>query len=109
LGCSAEGGVAEYNVGKGFRRFAATTALDDNSENSEATVQLEIFADGRPVFSDTIAYGKATPIELDLSGVLRLKFQWRPIQKSCERRTLVIGEATLFGLPGEVPTTTPTS
>lgn len=109
MNCNYEGSQVEYNVAKGFRRLVATSALDDNSQNAEATVQLEIFADGRSVFNDTIAYGKPTPIDLDLSGVLRLKFQWRPLQEACGSRTLVVGEATLFGLPGEVPTTTPTS
>ena len=109
MNCDYEGSQVEYNISKGFRRFVATTALDDNSENAEATIQLEIFADGRSVFSGAIAYGTPTPIDIDVSGVLRLKFQWRPLQEDCGRRTLVIGEPKLFGLPGEVPTTTPTS
>ncbi|HEX6358710.1 protein kinase domain-containing protein [Actinophytocola sp.] len=109
ISCYDDGGQAEYNIAKGFRRLVATAALDDNSQIADATMQLEIFADGRSVFSGTIAYGTPTPIDLDLSGVLRLKFQWRVLQEACGDRTLVIGEAKLFGLPGEVPTTAPTS
>ncbi len=110
-GCE-EGGEAEYNIAKGFRQFMATSAMEDNSRNAEATVQLEIFADGRSVFSSTIAYGAPTPIELDVSGVLRLKFEWRfLLQEVCGAGGIfVIGEGKLFGLPGEMPTasTTPT-
>ncbi len=99
------GGEAEYNVSKGFRRLTTTASIEDNAENAEITAQLEIFADGRKVMSKTIGYGKPVPVDVDLSGVLRLKFQWRPVQEPCtEGGYLVLGEATLFGLPGEVPT-----
>ena len=72
-GCDS-GGEAEYNLSKGFRRLTATSAVDDNANNSEITAQLEIFADGRESREfETIAYGKATPIDVDLSGVLGLE------------------------------------
>ncbi|HEV7648596.1 MAG TPA: protein kinase [Actinophytocola sp.] len=111
-GCS-DGGEAEYNVAKGFRSLTATTAIEDNAANSETTALLEIFTDGRKAFSSTIAYGKPTPVKLDLSGVLRLKIQWRTTQADpcAEGGYVALGEPTLFGLPGEVPTAsmTPTN
>ncbi|WP_225943805.1 protein kinase domain-containing protein [Actinophytocola algeriensis] len=110
-GCGSSGEV-EYNLAKGFRQLTATTALDDTSEHAEAAVQLEIFADNRPVFSETVVLGTPIPIDLDLSGVLRLKIQWSTVQDvGCwDTGIIVLGEPTLFGLPGEMPTetTTPT-
>ncbi len=45
-GCDS-GGEAEYNLSKVFRRLTATSAVDDNANNSEITAQPESFADGR--------------------------------------------------------------
>jgi serine/threonine-protein kinase len=101
--CSSPHSV-EYNLSKGFRQVTATTAIDDNSENAETVAQLEIFADNRPVFSETVTLGTPVPITLDLSGVLRLKIQWSTVRGNCSDNVLALGEATLFGLPGEMPT-----
>jgi serine/threonine-protein kinase len=110
VGRCSEGGEVEYNLAKGFRQLVVSAAIDDNATDSGVQVQLEIFADGRSVFSSPVGYGTATPVDVDLSGVLRLKIQWRPLAGTvCDGGFLVLGEATMFGLPGEVPTTTPTS
>jgi serine/threonine-protein kinase len=111
VGRCSDGRAVEYNLAKGFRQLVAAVAIDDNASDANVKVQLEIFADGRSVFTSPVGYGVATPIDVDLSGVLRLKFQWSPLQgEQCEGGSLVLGEPTLFGLPGEVPTasTTPT-
>jgi hypothetical protein len=105
-----DGDEVEYNVAKGFRQLVASAAIEDNAADSGVQVQLEIFADGRSVFSSPVGFGKATEIDVDLSGVLRLKVQWRPLAgEACDGGYLVLGDSKLFGLPGEVPTTTPTS
>jgi hypothetical protein len=109
--CTSPGDV-EYNVSKGFRRLGTTAGIDDNAANSEVKVQLEIYGDGRQLASVTAEFGKPTPIDLDLSGVLRLRLHYQPLKtRSCYTDGfLVLGEATLFGLPGEVPTSAaPTS
>ncbi|MGH3437846.1 MAG: protein kinase domain-containing protein [Pseudonocardiaceae bacterium] len=103
----------EYNVSKGYRRLVTTAGIDDNAPNSSINVQLEIFADGRKVSTTTLEYGKQAPIDVDLSGVLRLKIQWESIAGGCtsDYDYLDLGEAKLLGLPGEVPqpSSTPTS
>jgi serine/threonine protein kinase len=110
-----DNGFAEYNVAKGFRQLSATAGIDDGSASSSLKVQLEIFADGRRVFSNAIQFGTATPVTVDLTGVLRLRFQWELLSGSTEcgggHDLLTLGEAELLGLPGEVPTTSasPTS
>jgi hypothetical protein len=76
---------------------------------------LEIYADGRRVFSNTIQFGTPTPVAVDLTGVLRLSIQWQMLKDTgyqCDNSNLLtLGEAELLGLPGEVPTTSasPTS
>ncbi|GAA2975095.1 serine/threonine-protein kinase [Actinokineospora diospyrosa] len=103
--CTRETRTAEYNLSKGFRRGLATVGLSDDSEVTDFTLQLEVFADGRQLTSVRIEFGKVVPLELDLTNVLRLKFQWivTSTTKTCGRNSLVLGEAKLLGLASEVP------
>ncbi|MFJ9781469.1 protein kinase [Amycolatopsis sp. NPDC101161] len=103
----------EYNIAKGFRRFTATAGIDDNAGDSSLKMQLEIFADGREVFNKPVPYGSPVPIDLDISGVLRLRIQWEGVtgnrRACCNASYLVLGTAELLGLPGEVPTSPTTT
>ncbi|MEU4247742.1 protein kinase [Amycolatopsis sp. NPDC026612] len=103
----------EYNISKGFRRFTATAGIDDNAVDSTLKVQLEVFADGREVFNKPVPYGTPVPVDLDISGVLRLRIQWEGVSGNrsicCRSSYLVLGTAELLGLPGEVPTSTPST
>ena len=99
----------EYNISRGYRKLVFTAGLDDDSRDDSLKLQLEIFADGRRVSNTSLQYGKATPITVDVTGVLRLKFQWQPVgagSGSCERDGVVLGTGRLLGLPGEVPQST---
>jgi serine/threonine-protein kinase len=102
----------EYNISKGFRRFTATVGIDDNAGDSALKMQLEIFADGREVFNKPVPYGTPVPVDVDISGVLRLRIQWEGVSggdRCCTTNYIVLGTAELLGLPGEVPTSTPTT
>jgi hypothetical protein len=103
--CATETPFAEYNLSKGYRRFVATAGLSDNSENSALKVQLEIFADGRLISNTPVVFNSVVPLDLDLTGVLRLKIQYQVTSgpKTCSRSTFALGEAKLLGLAGEVP------
>jgi serine/threonine protein kinase len=99
----------EYNVAKGFRRFTATAGIDDNAGDSSLKMQLEVFADGREVFNKPVPYGAPVPVDLDISGVLRVRIQWEAVSgnrsASGNYSYLVLGT----GLPGEVPTSPTTT
>jgi serine/threonine-protein kinase len=99
----------EYNISRGYRKLVFIAGLDDDSRDDSLKLQLEIFADGRRVSNTNLEYGKATPVTVDVTGVLRLKFQWQPVgtgSGSCERDGVVLGTGRLLGLPGEVPQST---
>jgi serine/threonine protein kinase len=105
-GCSTRAAHSvEYTLYKGYRRFMATGGIDDTSKDTALKVQLEIFGDGRKLATQILEYGKQVEITADLSGVLRLKFQWQ-VQSGGENcgGYMDLGEARVLGLPGEVPT-----
>ncbi|MBE8518624.1 protein kinase [Amycolatopsis sp. H6(2020)] len=108
-----ETGAIEYNVSKGYRKFVSTAGMDDNSGDAGLKVQFEVFGDGRKLTSATLELGKATPIDVDVSGVLRLRLSWQVVNPNCRDgvggNAFDLGEAKLLGLPGEAPTPTTTS
>jgi serine/threonine protein kinase len=105
--CS-EANFVEYNISKGYRKFTAAAGMDDNSEDSSLKAQLEVFGDGKKLLSTTLEINKLTPVDLDVTGVLRLKIGWQPVKSGDDCRSsdnyLDLGEAKLLGVPGEVPT-----
>lgn len=111
LGYCDRSGDIEYNLSKGFRSLTATAGIDDNAHSPEAKAQLEIYGDGRQLTSVVVEFGKPTPLEVDVSGVLRLRLHWQLLAgPQCDGAGyLVLGEASLLGLPGEVPSTTATT
>jgi serine/threonine-protein kinase len=111
LGYCDRSGDVEYNLSKGFRGLTATAGIDDNARSPEAKAQLEIYGDGRQLASVTVEFGKPTALDVDVSGVLRLRLHWQLLAgPRCDSAGyLVLGEAALLGLPGEVPSTTATT
>ncbi|MDX3661493.1 protein kinase [Streptomyces sp. ID05-26A] len=103
--CASEVFSVEYNLSKGYRRFVAEAGFSDNSENTAVKVQLEVLADGRQIFSKPVGFGSTVPLDLDLTGVLRLTFQYQVTSgpRTCDS-TFALGEAKLLGLAREVPT-----
>ena len=101
----------EYDLGKGYRQFVANVGIGDQASDSTIPASLEIFTDGRQVSTTSVSYGQLYPVTVDLSGVLRLKIEWQEVLPSgrCSDDTnqLVLGSAALLGLPGEVPSDTP--
>ncbi|MEU3644714.1 protein kinase [Lentzea sp. NPDC034063] len=104
--CASEVFSVEYNLSKGYRRFVAAAGFSDNSENTAVKVQLEVLADGRQIFTKPVGFGSTVPLDLDLTGVLRLTFQYQVTSgsRTCSDNTFALGEAKLLGLAREVPT-----
>ncbi|MBM7773252.1 serine/threonine-protein kinase [Actinokineospora baliensis] len=103
--CTSRSVSVEYNLSKGFRRLVTSVGIADDAQMTDFKLQLEVFADGRQLISQPIEFGKVEPLDLDLTNVLRLKFQWIVTSKAetCGRNLLVLGEAKLLGLASEVP------
>lgn len=79
-----------YDLGRNWSRFQATVGISDNSR-SNSVVQYEFYGDGRKLGNTvTSRLGTATPVNLDVSGVLRLEL----------RATFVEGDKGLCSRPG---------
>ena len=104
--CREDQYAVEYNLSKGYRRLVTAAGISDNTPNSQMKVQLEVFADGRQISSTSLEFGAVVPLDLDLTGVLRLRFQWQGTgaPDSCRNGSFALGEAKVLGLAGEVPT-----
>ncbi|HEY0806314.1 MAG TPA: protein kinase, partial [Pseudonocardiaceae bacterium] len=97
LGDCRQSEHVEYNVSKGYRQLVATAGVEDNSPDSATKVQVQIFGDGRQLQNTTMTFGTSYPVNIDLSGVLRLRIEWQDISHSnydCNNGdSLVFGEA----------------
>lgn len=79
-----------YDIGRNWSRFQTTVGISDNSR-SDSVVQYEFYGDGRKLGTTiTSRLGTATPVNLDVSGVLRLEL----------RATFVEGDKGLCSKPG---------
>ena len=69
--------------------------------------KIEVFADGSQIFDQTIGLGQITPIDLDLTNVLRLRIQVTDLSPARAGSDYVVfADARILGVPGVVPTTT---
>ncbi|RKT54076.1 protein kinase domain-containing protein [Saccharothrix australiensis] len=105
-GCSTSGrgGQVDFLLSKAFGRFTATVGLDDESADPAAEAHVELFADNRKVAEVTARYGEVTPVEADLTGVLRMRVQWKLTTDGCHGyTTVVLGNPVVHGFPAELP------
>jgi serine/threonine protein kinase len=65
---------ADYDLARSWSRFTATIGIDDRSRSS-STATYTILADNVPIARGSLAFGRAEPIDLPVSGVLRLRIQ----------------------------------
>ncbi|MCW2534258.1 MAG: protein kinase [Blastococcus sp.] len=97
--------VIQYDLGRHYRTFATSVGLQDDSY-SDGVLQLDVLIDGRSIFSGTAKLGEPLPVEVDVSGGLRLELSAARIDPGCRydaRVTAVWGDPQLKGAPGEVP------
>jgi Protein kinase domain/NPCBM/NEW2 domain/PASTA domain len=101
----------QYDLGRSYRGFETTVGLTDGSK-SAGVIQFDVFVDGRAVATQTATLGAPVPIEVDVTGGLRLNIAATRIESNCSdgyRETPVYGvwaDPTLFGLPDELPSPT---
>ena len=55
-----------YDLGGGFKKFAALVGIDDADENRQGDVTVRVLADGKEVFRKAGITRKAGPVKIDL-------------------------------------------
>ncbi len=113
LGAASGGATVEYDLGRHYRRMQATIGLQDDSSSTDS-VKIEIFGDGRVLFSQDMTIGQVAPLDIDVTGVLRLRLVATTLQHTCCTGSVaVFGDIRVLGAPSDVPgfgtstTTTP--
>lgn len=91
----------DYDLGRSWTRFTATVGLDDRSRAS-ATATYTILADTTPVATGRLTIGQAVPIDVPVTGALRLRLKINDpstLTSSCDYNTwakVVWGNPTLI-------------
>lgn len=107
--CNGENNrTVSYNLGTYYRTFQATIGEEDSSTSSTDTALVEVFGDGRKLWSQTIQFGKPQAINVDVTKVLRLDLSVTDAACDSSNNSALVafGNPTLLGLPGEVPSPT---
>ncbi|MBD2758099.1 NPCBM/NEW2 domain-containing protein [Yimella sp. cx-573] len=103
------GQTASYNLGTYYRQLKATVGQDDSSTSSTNTALVEVFGDGKKLWSKTIAFGQTYDLDIDVTKVLRLEIKVNKSECSGdESSSVVLGNPRLLGLSSEVPSPTST-
>ncbi len=106
-GCSGTTGSVQYDVGRNYTSFSAIGGIDDASEDDQTIVTVEVLGDQRSLASATVALGTTQPLEVDITGVLRLELRWtRSGAQDCGGGTeglFVLGDARILARPGYEP------
>jgi hypothetical protein len=101
--CS-EPSVLEYDLGRHYRILTTAVGLSDDSSSS-GNLQFDVLVDGRSVFSGIAKLGQPLPVEVDVTGGLRLVLSVARVEGDCSSSevTGVWADPQLKGAPGEVP------
>jgi hypothetical protein len=65
----------EYNLGRQWSTLSTTLAFDDQSSVSSSSVRFRVLGDGNELVNRTVNFGDAVPVTLNVSGVLRVRFE----------------------------------
>lgn len=109
--CYTDSLTVAYDLGTHYRRLRATVGQVDSSSSSTGVGQVEVFGDGKKLWTQSIEFGKPVALDLDVSGVLRLELKINPtMSPECGSSTFyAFGDPRLLGRSSEVPSPTTTS
>lgn len=98
-----QGVSAGYDLGRHYQRLKGTLGLRDDAPSS-VNVKFEILADGRSLLAQTIALGQAVPVDVDVTGTLRLTLSVTVVNPSGSSNVYaVFGDLETLGAASEVP------
>ena len=79
LSCSADDigdqGWIEYDLGRRYNRFGAQVGIDDDALAISDRYRFRVYGDGALLHSVDVGFGELVPINVSVSGVLRLRLE----------------------------------
>lgn len=92
-------GWAEFDLGRDYDRFRATIGQGDDSPATSRTVRFSVIGDGQTLYSTNVNFGQAIDVDVDVTGVLRLRLDMGVIQDadSFQETIVVWGDPTIGG------------
>lgn len=100
-------GTVEYDLSRQYRRLVGEIALDDKSPTG-AVGKVEIYGDGRLLTDPSIAFGTTTPVDVDITDVLRLRIAISETGGDGSA-PVILGDFKAQGLQSEVESTVTTT
>lgn len=85
---------AEFLLDRGIARMAGIVGIPDDEEPGPAA-QLVLLGDGRELVTVELVYGRAVPVDVSTTGVLRLGVRVQAAED--ERVTAALGDVILYG------------
>ncbi|WP_342546274.1 NPCBM/NEW2 domain-containing protein [Paenibacillus sp. FSL P2-0089] len=92
-------GSIEYNLNGKYKKLTGYVGIDDHSKDSANPGTVKFIADGKEVYYSSEMLGGDLPkeINLDMSGVLKLRIEFTIIGEDYKSSTMIdIVEAKLF-------------
>lgn len=92
----------EYALGRKYAQMTGLLGLNDESPDALVRMQLEVSVDGEVVFQRTVGYGEFIPMDIDVSGRLRMSLRTTLIEDDgkvgcASGGYFVLGDPTLTG------------
>ncbi|HRK46784.1 MAG TPA: PASTA domain-containing protein, partial [Nocardioides sp.] len=97
LVCETDRDVAEQTwlIRRAGSRLTAVVGIPDSQDPDSPAMTVEVVGDGRVLTSLTAAYGTTQPLDVDVSGVLRLTIRYRSTTQ--DYGYVGLGQLTLLG------------
>ena len=75
-GCQGDATAwVDYSLGRAWSRSSTTVGLRDDAPVEATQVSLNLYADGTQIARGSVSLGTATPVDVSVSGVLRLRLE----------------------------------
>lgn len=89
----------EFDLGRDYGWFRTTIGQADRSPVTSRLVRFSVIGDGETLFSETVAFGEVVDVDVDVSGVLRLRLALQTVEDAgrASATYAVWGDPTIGG------------
>ena len=90
-------GWEEYDLGRDYSRFTATIGQADRSENTQRNIRFTVYGDGDELYTRNLGFGSSAEVDVDVTGVLRLRLEVANLSEGSPGQTWVAWGAPTVG------------